>query len=338
VIRAGIVGATGYGGRELLRLLGAHGGVKLSALASTSVSGETLDDALPAFRKMHDLSFESFDAQALAAKCDVVFVGVPGKLSMAPVAALRAAGARVIDIGADFRLKDTAAYTRYYNAEHTAAQLLPEAVYGHVPWYREELRGASLVAVPGCYPISILTPVRPLLDAPLMPCLPIVVDSISGISGAGRSTSEAFHFPEMNENLKAYKIGNHQHVPEIEQELGFRALVQFTPHVAPITRGILTTITLRPERAFDPAPYFARYEAEPFVRVLGPGVLPEVKHVRGSNFCDFGWVMDQRTGNLVIVSAIDNLVGGTAGMALQCMNLMFGLDETEGLRYGGMAP
>jgi N-acetyl-gamma-glutamyl-phosphate reductase len=338
VIRAGIVGATGYGGRELLRLLGAHGGVKLSALASTSVSGETLDDALPAFRKMHDLSFESFDAQALAAKCDVVFVGVPGKLSMAPVAALRAAGARVIDIGADFRLKDTAAYTRYYNAEHTAAQLLPEAVYGHVPWYREELRGASLVAVPGCYPISILTPVRPLLDAPLMPCLPIVVDSISGISGAGRSTSEAFHFPEMNENLKAYKIGNHQHVPEIEQELGFRALVQFTPHVAPITRGILTTITLRPERAFDPAPYFARYEAEPFVRVLGPGVLPEVKHVRGSNFCDFGWVMDQRTGNLVIISAIDNLVGGTAGMALQCMNLMFGLDETEGLRYGGMAP
>jgi N-acetyl-gamma-glutamyl-phosphate reductase len=142
----------------------------------------------------------------------------------------------------------------------------------------------------------------------------------------------------MNENLKAYKIGNHQHVPEIEQELGFRALVQFTPHVAPITRGILTTITLRPERAFDPAPYFARYEPEPFVRVLGPGALPEVKHVRGSNFCDFGWVTDQRTGNLIIVSAIDNLVGGTAGMALQCMNLMFGLDETEGLRYGGMAP
>ena len=142
----------------------------------------------------------------------------------------------------------------------------------------------------------------------------------------------------MNENLKAYRIGNHQHIPEIEQELEFRAVVQFTPHVAPITRGILSTITLRPERPFDPAPCFARYEAEPFVRVLGPGVLPDVKHVRGSNFCDFGWVMDERTGNLIIVSAIDNLVGGTAGMALQCMNLMFGRDETEGLRYGGMAP
>ncbi len=338
MIRAGIVGATGYGGRELLRLLTAHSGVKLAALASTSVSGETLDEALPAFRKMHDLSFETFDAQALAAKCDVVFVGVPGRLSMEPVAALRAAGVRVVDIGADFRLKDTAAYAKYYKADHTAAHLLPEAVYGHVPWYREQLRGANLVAVPGCYPISILTPVRPLLDAPLAPGLPIVADSISGISGAGRSTSEAFHFPEMNENLKAYKIGNHQHIPEIEQELGFRALVQFTPHVAPITRGILTTITLRPGQMFDPAPYFARYAAEPFVRVLGPGVLPDVKYVRGSNFCDFGWVADGRTGNLVIVSAIDNLVGGTAGMALQCMNLMFGLDETEGLRYGGMAP
>ncbi len=366
MIRAGIVGATGYGGRELLRLLGAHAGVKLTALASTSVSGETLDEALPAFRKMHTLRFETFDAQALAEKCDVVFVGVPGKLSMEPVAALRAAGVRVIDIGPDFRLKDTAVYAKYYKADHTAAHLLPEAVYGHVPWYREALKGANLVAVPGCYPISILTPVRPLLDvpeegqrakgegqrkleaheaggtpavrAPLVPCLPIVVDSISGISGAGKGTSEVFHFPEMNENLKAYKIGNHQHIPEIEQELGFRAVVQFTPHVAPITRGILTTITLRPERPFDPAPYFARYEAEPFVRVLGPGVLPDVKHVRGSNFCDFGWVMDGRTGNLIIVSAIDNLMGGTAGMALQCMNLMFGLDETDGLRYGGMAP
>ncbi len=367
MIRAGIVGATGYGGRELLRLLTAHSGVELTALASTSVSGETLDEALPAFRKLHTLDFESFDAEALAKKCDVVFVGVPSKASMEPVAALRAAGVRVIDIGADFRLKDTAAYAQYYKTDHTAAHLLPESVYGLVPWYREALRGAMLVAVPGCYPISILTPVRALLDvdgaggtpavpganreiggpragetpavqAPLVPGLPIVVDSISGISGAGKGTSEAFHFPEMNENLKAYKIGNHQHIPEIEQELGFRAVVQFTPHVAPITRGILTTITLRPEHAFDPAPYFARYESEPFVRVLGEGVLPEVKHVRGSNFCDFGWVMDKRTGNLVIVSAIDNLMGGTAGMALQCMNLMFGLDETMGLRYGGMAP
>mgnify|MGYP000944198281 FL=1 len=338
MIRAGIVGATGYGGRELLRLLTAHAGVELTALASTSVSGETLDEALPAFRKLHTLEFETFDAQALAKRCDVVFVGVPSKLSMEPVAALRAAGARVIDIGADFRLKDTAAYTQYYKTEHTAAHLLPESVYGLVPWYREALKGANLVAVPGCYPISILIPVRPLLDVPRPTCLPIVVDSISGISGAGKGTSEAFHFPEMNENLKAYKIGNHQHIPEIEQELEFKAVVQFTPHVAPITRGILTTITLRPEKAFDPAPYFARYEAEPFVRVLGPGLLPDVKHVRGSNFCDFGWVMDARTGNLVIVSAIDNLMGGTAGMAVQCMNLMFGLDETMGLRYGGMAP
>jgi N-acetyl-gamma-glutamyl-phosphate reductase len=338
VIRAGIIGATGYGGRELLRLLSAHPHARVTALASTSASGEPVGDVLPAFRKVYDLSFETFDAEALARNCDVVFIGVPGKQSMEPVAALRAAGARVIDIGADFRLKDTAAFSKYYKAEHTAAHLLPESVYGWVPGYRDALKTAQLVAVPGCYPISIITPLLPLMDAPLTPGLPVVVDSVSGISGAGRSLSDAFHYPEMNENMKAYRLGNHQHIPEIEQELGFRAMVQFTPHVAPLTRGILTTITVRPAQPFDPADYYRRYDSEPFIRVLGPGVLPEVKHVRGSNFCDFGWVMDGRTGNLIIVSAIDNLCGGTAGMAVQCMNLMFGLDEAGGLGFGGMTP
>lgn len=337
MIKAGIVGATGYGGRELLRLLAAHPHVEVTALASTTASGERLDEVLPAFRKMFDLRFETFDAEALARQCDVVFVGVPGKASMEPVAALRAAGARVLDIGPDFRLKNLDDFAQYYKAEHTAAHLLPESVYGLVPWYRDALRDAQLVAVPGCYPISAILPLRPLLNAPLGD-IPVVIDSISGISGAGRGLSEAFHYPEMNENLKAYKLGVHQHVPEIEQELLHRVTVQFTPHVAPLTRGILTTITLRPAADFDPAEYYAPYDAEPFVRVLGPGVLPEVKHVRGSNFCDFGWVMDKRTGNLVIVSAIDNLVGGTAGMAVQCLNLMFDLDETEGLRLGGMTP
>ena len=337
MIRVGIVGATGYGGRELLRLLLAHPQAEVTALASTSVAGQRLDDVLPAFRKLSSLRFEAFDAKALAAACDVVFVGVPSKESMEPVAELRAEGVRVIDIGPDFRLKDTASYLEYYKTRHTVPDLLQESVYGMPAYYREPLKTAQLVAVPGCYPITIITPMRPLLNAPLSD-IPVVADAISGISGAGRSLAEAFHFPEMNENLKAYKLGVHQHVPEIEQELLHKLTIQFTPHVAPITRGILTTITVRPAQDFDPADYYGAYEAEPFVRVLGEGVLPEVKHVRASNFCDIGWVRDKRTGNLLIVSAIDNLMGGTAGMAVQCFNLMFGFAEATGLVQGGMTP
>ena len=337
MIKIGIVGATGYGGRELLRLLFAHPEAQLVAAASTSVADKSLAEELPAFTKLVTLDFETFDAASLARRCDVVFVGVPGKASMAPVAALREAGARVIDIGPDFRLKDTDAFSNYYGVSHGAAHLLEESVYGLVPWYRDQLRNASLVAVPGCYPISAIMPLRPLIDAQRSD-VPVVIDSISGISGAGKTPSEAFHFPEMNENLKAYKLAVHQHTPEIEQELLGKMTVQFTPHVAPLTRGILTTITLRPETLFDPAPLYACYAEEPFVRVLGEGRLPEIRYVRATNFCDFGWVRDERTGNLLIVSAIDNLMGGTAGMAVQCMNLMFGLEETTGLRWGGMAP
>lgn len=337
MIRIGIVGATGYGGRELLRLLSMHPEARLAAVASTSVAGERLQDEMPAFRKMYDITFESFDAPALTARCDVVFVGVPGKKSMEPVAALRAAGARVIDIGPDFRLQDTAAWRQYYGCEHLAPEWLRESVYGLVPWYRDRIRTATVVAVPGCYPISIILPLRPLIHA-VDPAVTPVADSISGISGAGRTLSDAYHFPEMNENLKAYKLAVHQHVPEIEQELGGRHRIQFTPHVAPLTRGILSTITLPCPAGIDIAACFSCYDQEPFVRVLGANALPEVKYVRASNYCDFGWTVDERTGNLVIVSAIDNLMGGTAGMAIQCMNLMFGLPETLGLNSGGMAP
>ena len=189
----------------------------------------------------------------------------------------------------------------------------------------------------GVTPLVRCSPLRPLVETNAT-TIPVVIDSISGISGAGKTPSEAFHYPEMNENLKAYKLGIHQHTPEIEQELLHKVTVQFTPHVAPLTRGILTTITLRPDTPFDPASCYECYANEPFVRVLGAGNLPEIRYVRASNFCDFGWYFDKRTGNLLIVSAIDNLMGGTAGMAIQCMNIMFGLNETTGLRWGGMAP
>ncbi len=245
---------------------------------------------------------------------------------------------KTLDMGADFRLKDTEAFLKYYRTEHTQPHLLPEAVYGHAALYREQIRTAGLVAVPGCYPLSIITPLKPLIGAPIATEIPIVIDSISGLSGAGRTLNQAYHFPEMNENVKAYKIGIHQHVPEIEQELNHAFMVQFTPHVGPYTRGILSTITVHCKEPFDVAERYACYASEPFIRVLGEGNLPEVRYVRGSNFCDIGWVMDKRTNNLVIVSAIDNLVGGTAGMAIQCMNIIFGLDETTGLKFAGMNP
>jgi N-acetyl-gamma-glutamyl-phosphate reductase len=337
MIRVGLVGAIGYGGRELMRLITMHPEAELVAAAEIE-GGKRIDEMLPAFGKLTSVVCETFNPESLAKKCDAIFIAVPGTKSMALGAALRKAGARTLDMGPDFRLKDTAAFLEYYKTDHTAADLLPGAVYGHVPWYREQIRNAQLVAVPGCYPISIITPLKALLDAPVNRDIPIVVNSISGLSGAGRGLAEAFHFPEMNENVKAYRIGNHQHTPEVEQELDQKFVVQFTPHVGPYTRGILSTITVRMKEPFDPAPYFKCYEDEPFVRVLGEGKPAEIRHVRGSNFCDIGWVVDKRTGNLVIVSAIDNLIGGTAGMAVQCMNIMFGIPETTGLKLAGMMP
>lgn len=337
MIRIGIVGATGYGGRELIRLLLAHPEVQITALASTSVAGQPAGEVLPAFRGLLPLNFDAFNARALAEQCDVVYMAVPGKESMEPVSELVAEGVKVIDIGPDFRLKDTRLFEHYYGTRHRVPDLLPGAVYGMPAFYREKLPEATLVAVPGCYPISVITPLRPLLGAPLG-SVPVVVDAISGASGAGRSLAEALHFSELNENVRAYKLATHQHVPEIEQELENRVMVQFTPHVGPYTRGILSTITVRPERLFDPASYYEVYANEPFVRVLGEGNYPEVKHIRASNYCDIGWKRDERTGNLIIVCAIDNLMGGTAGMAVQCMNIMFGIEESTGLKFGGMAP
>jgi len=337
MVRVGIVGATGYGGREIIRILLGHTDAQLSMLASTSQQGKSVADVLPAFRNASDLVFEHFDAKELAARCDVVFLAVPSKESMEPAAELVAEGVRVIDIGPDFRLKNTRAFEQYYGTPHRVPDLLPMAAYGLVPWYRKSIQQASLVAVPGCYPISITLALRPLIDAPVSD-VPVVIDAISGSTGAGRGLAEALHFAELNENVRAYKIGAHQHIPEIEQELHHKMVVQFTPHVGPYSRGILSTITLRPTELFDPAEYFSVYAQEPFVRVLGEGNAPEVKHVRSSNYTDIGWTRDERTGNLILVSAVDNLMGGTAGMAVQCMNLMFGLEETSGLKSGGIAP
>ncbi len=334
MIRVGIVGATGYGGQELLRLLLLHPDADVVSVTSTSVSGQPVADSLTGFRKLVDLDFESFDAQKLTDRCDVVFLGVPGGQSMELGSALRSAGARVVDLGPDFRLKSAEVFTPYYKKPHTAPELLGESVYGMPAFHRDTLKTAQLVAAPGCYPIGAVTPLRPIaVEAAFV--VPPVIDAISGVSGAGKSLKDAFHFAEMNENVWAYKLGEHQHIPEIEQELLGKTKVQFSPHVGPYTRGILTTITVRPDSPLNLPSVYSTLAHEPFVRILGEGLLPDLNAVRGTNFVDIGWVSDTRTGNIVIVSALDNLCGGTAGIAIQCMNLMFGLDERTGLMLGG---
>ncbi len=334
MIRVGVIAAMGYAGRELLRLAASHPEIKVTATVELE-SGKKLAEAMPAFEKVYDVELETFDADALARKCDVVFLALHGGKGIPIVSALRKAGVRVIDMGPDFRIKNVQLFKQYYGVEHTAPELLPDAVYGLVPYYRDALRDAVLVAVPGCYPISVIMPLRPLAD--YLEGV-VVADCISGVSGAGRALSEPLHFSEMNENVRAYKLGVHQHIPEIEQETGNRFMVQFTPHVGPYTRGILSTITARPKKGLDVEAAYRRYADEPFVRIYPKGKLPELRFVRASNFCDIGWMMDERTGNLVMVSAIDNLLGGTAGMAMQCFNVMFGFDERTALRFGGMAP
>lgn len=336
MIRVGMVGAIGYAGREFMRLLMAHPEAELVAAVEVE-GGKRLDEVLPSFRKLTDVVLETFDPEALAKKCDVVFMALPGNKSMALGAQLRAAGVTVMDLGSDFRIKDPAAYSQYYKAEYSHPELAQQSVYGLAPWYREALKTADLVAVPGCFPISVILPLRPLIAA-AAPAVPVVVDAVTGVSGGGRNPNDVFHFPAMNENLRAYRLTVHQHTPEIEQEIGGKWMVQFTPHVAPLTRGILSTITLRPSRPIDPAALYKCYENEPFVRVLPEGQFPDINHVRASNFCDIGWIMDNRTGNLLLIGAIDNLVGGTAGMGIQCMNIRFGLNERAGLKLPGMAP
>lgn len=336
MIRVGVIGALGYAGRELIRLLGIHPETELVAAVELE-AGKTVGEVMPALGKTTPVVLETFDAKQLAKKCDVVFMALHGGIAMDLVPPLREAGVKVIDMGPDFRLKNTADFKQYYGKDHRAVELLDEAVYGLAPYYRDQIAKTSLVAVPGCYVMSVLFPIRPLVEG-VSRDFPVIVDTISGVSGAGRSLHDIFHFPEMNENVRAYKIGVHQHIPEIEQELGGDVMIQFSPHVGPYTRGILSTITFRPTEGLDVAACYERYADEPFLRVLGEGKLAELRFVRGSNFCDFGWVRDKRTGNLIVVSAIDNLFGGTAGMAVQCLNIMFGLDETTGLNFGGMAP
>ena len=345
MIRVAIVGASGYTGVELYRLLANHPHVEITCVTSRQNAGELFADVFPSLRGRTDLVCDPVEVGIVAAKADFVFTALPHKTAMEFVPGLLAAGKKVVDLSADYRLRDAALYEAWYQP-HTSPELLAEAVYGLPELYREKVRPARLVANPGCYPTSVALALAPLLKAGLIDPASLIIDSKSGASGAGRAAKVDTLFCEVNEGFKAYGVGKHRHTPEIEQTLsdlaGVPVVVNFTPHLLPVNRGILSTCYANLQEKTDTARlielFAAHYRDEPFVRVQPQGSLPNVACVRGGNQCDLGVVVDPRTQRVIVVSAIDNLVKGAAGQAVQNMNLMLGFDETAGLNIIPLYP
>lgn len=339
MIRAGIIGATGYAGIELVRLLCSHTNISLTAIVSQSFVGKKISDVYPHLKGIIDMECKALDAEELAAQCDVVFTSLPQGASGTVIPALYEAGCRIVDLSADFRYKDAAVYEQWYKIPHPAPQLLPNAVYGLPELHRAEIAQARLVGNPGCYPTASLLGLAPLTSAGIIDTSSIIIDAKSGVSGAGRASSLEYSFCECDEDIRAYKVAQHRHTSEIEQELSLLAkgdvVVSFTPHLIPMKRGILATIYANlvddlPTQALLDI-YNDFYKDEPFVQIYDEGNLPSTKAVAGSNRCHIGLAVDKRAHRIIVVSAIDNLVKGAAGQAVQNMNIMFGLPETTAL-------
>lgn len=377
-VRVAVIGASGYTGAELLRLLWTHPAVALTLVAAKRAAGKSLADVFPQFAGVTSAVIEEFDPAGVAARADVAFCALPHGESAHTVAALRAHGVRVLDLSADYRLADTQQWQAWYSSDgqpHPHAALLATAVYGLPERHRTAIANAALVAVPGCYPTATILAAAPLLAAGLVVPRRLIVDAKSGVSGAGRTPSLAGHFPEIAEGIRAYKVaGTHRHTPEIEQELQRAACgyspaalpdpansplappqtaiaasatpplrVLFTPHLVPMSRGILACVYgeaahAKVSTAALHACLQAAYRDEPFVSVLPIGTLPDTALVRGSNRAHVGAYFDERSGQVIALAAIDNLVKGAAGQAVQCFNLMCGMPETAGLRLTPMFP
>ncbi len=344
-MRVGVFGASGYAGLELLRLLLRHPQLEISAVTSEQRAGQPVGEAFPALRGRLDQAFEAAEPEKLAPRMELAFTALPHSASAPTVATLRGAGVAVADISADFRLRDLPVYEEWYGP-HAEPGLFGQAVYGLPELYRKELVGAELVACPGCYPTGALLPLVPFLRQGLVETAGIVVDSKSGVSGAGRKVDASFLFAEIDENARAYQVAAHRHAPEIEQEASVAAgkpvQLTFVPHLLPTVRGILTAVYCRPTRPLSTGDALAllqgAYAQEAFVRVLPEGETPSLAAVRGSNFCDVAAVADERNGTLVLLSSLDNLVKGAAGQAVQCANLMSGFPEQTGLLETAFLP
>ena len=344
--KVAVVGASGYAGEELIERLLRHPGVEIASLTSRQYAGRRVEEIYPRLRaaRSHGSvpAFTAPDSAAIvAAGSTFAFLALPHGLASEYALPLLAAGLRVIDLSADFRLRDAQTYQEFYGRAHPAPEWLPEAVYGlpELPGRRARLASARLVAAPGCYPTSILVPLAPLLRGGLLDPGQLLVSSMSGVSGAGRKADVDLLFAECNENAKAYGAPKHRHLSEIEQELSLAAgetvTISFCPHLIPVTRGILTTIYAAPRSGVEPsAPgrcWHEAYDGEPFVRLLPGGAFPELRHVVRTNAVDLAWRHDPRTGRWLFFSAVDNIVKGAAGQAVQCFNLMSGWPEETAL-------
>jgi len=337
MISVSVLGASGYSGVELLKILYRHPDVKIGRLFANSSAGKTLAETAPVFAKISDAVLETYSVESIA-DSDLMFIALPSGEALSLVPDMITAGKRVIDLGGDFRLQDTTLYEQYYKRIHTAKRELKKAVYGLPEWNKPQIQSASLLANPGCYPTSAILPLAPLLKEGLIEQKGIVINSLSGVSGAGRSSSVEMSFVEVNESVRAYKVGTHQHIPEIRSVLGnisgSPVSFSFVPHLMPITRGIYTSISAVLAQTINEQSVLAAYEKyyseAPFVR-YSASAIPEMKNAAFTNFIDIGFRINQEDHQLLVFSVIDNLLKGAAGQAVQNMNLMFGFPETEGL-------
>jgi N-acetyl-gamma-glutamyl-phosphate reductase len=345
VIKVAIVGASGYAGEELVHLVLRHPHAQLVAVTSRQYAGQTLAQVFPRFSHFptaKTLRFSEPNSELIARDADVAFLALPHGVAAEYAVPLLSLGVSVIDLSADFRLKAPETYKEFYGHDHPAPELLAKSVYGLPELYRERIKTADFIACPGCYPTSVLLPSIPLLRAKLVRPDNIIADSMSGVTGAGRKVESDYLFAECNESLRAYGIPKHRHLSELEQELaivaGRQITLQFTPHLVPVNRGILTTLYFDLlEKVSDDltrkvaATFHNAYDGEPFVRLVEGKTLPDTKNVVGTNFIEIGWRIDPRTNRLIVLSAEDNIVKGTSGQGIQCFNIMNGFPETAGL-------
>ena len=350
-LKVNIIGATGYTGKELVKILMNHPKVELVYLTSSTYAGKNIAEIFLEFLNKLDKKLINLNLDVVSQDSDLVFTALPHTVSMDVVPELLKKRVKVIDLSADYRIKDPAVYKKWYEKEHNkiSENLLSKAVYGLPEIYLDKIKDTPLVANPGCYPTSIILGIAPLLKFKLVDPQGIIIDSKSGATGAGRKLSLGLHFPECNENFKAYKVVKHNHIPEVEQELSSiyfggddnketqqeaEIKICFTPHLLPVNKGILSTCYLNlngPKEEEILEVYQKFYQNAPFVRIFKPPNLPEIKFVTGTNYCDIGFTIDERVGKIKIVSVIDNLLKGGAGQAVQNMNIMSGFSETCGL-------
>lgn len=342
MIKAAVLGATGYAGVELVRILSGHGETEIKVLGSHSFAGQNIDEVYKNFKHVLDVECEELNLDKIK-ECDIAFTALPHGASKSVIPSLIDAGVKVIDLSGDFRYDDISVYEEWYGEKHSAPELLKEAVYGMPELYRDKIKNARLIGNPGCYTTCSILGAVPLLKSGLAETKNIIVDAKSGVTGAGRGIALPYHFCECTENMKAYKVATHRHTSEIEQEFsnaaGDKIMISFTPHLIPVKRGIIATtyVNLKQKSSAEELTemYKKFYDGEYFVRVREAGDLPETKYVAGSNFIDIGICYDKRLQRAVIISALDNIVKGAAGQAVQNMNILFGLDEKTGLKNAG---